>query len=366
MDKKIPLHDEHIKLNAKMVPFGGYIMPVQYKLGIIKEHLQVRNSVGLFDISHMGELLITGKDTEKFLQYVMTNDISLLYDGKAQYACMCYDNGTVVDDCFYYKYNSTEYRIIINASNIQKDLDWLNSHISDFDVKISDLSETRGRFAIQGPNSNKTLSSILKDDLSQLKRFHFMGSKIDEYDVFVAFTGYTGENGYEISFNVENSKEILYKILDSGKNYDISPIGLGARDTLRLEATYSLYGHELTDKITPIEANIGFSVKDKPMNFMGKDILLKQKKSGTLKKIVGIELIGRGVIRNGFKVLNSVGKVDIGYITSGGFSPSFKKSIGLALLTIENTKIGTDILIQIRDRQVPAKVVKTPFYKYGV
>ncbi|MCP4760960.1 MAG: glycine cleavage system aminomethyltransferase GcvT, partial [archaeon] len=242
-DKKIPLHEEHVKLGAKMVPFGGYIMPVQYKLGILKEHKTVRESVGIFDISHMGEVIIKGKDAESFLQYIMVNDLKLLYDGKAQYSCICYDNGTVVDDCFYYRYSPEEFRIILNASNIEKDIEWFNSHKNNFSVTINDVSKSRGRFALQGPKAKDTIAPLIIDDISELKRFHFMETKLNGIDIFIAFTGYTGENGYEISFEVEKSIDILHAILKSGEKYNISLIGLGARDTLRLEACYSLYGH---------------------------------------------------------------------------------------------------------------------------
>lgn len=362
--KKIPLNDEHIKLGAKMVPFGGYLMPVQYELGILKEHELVRTKVGLFDISHMGEALLEGNDVESFLQKVMTNDIRLMTIGKGQYACICYENGTVVDDCFYYKYSPTKYRIIINASNIEKDLEWFNKNKQGFSVSITDLSKKKGRFALQGHLAQETLQPLIKDDLNKLQRFFFLESKIQDVDVFIARTGYTGEDGFEISFNVEYSTKILYLLLESGKPYFISPIGLGARDTLRLEACYSLYGHELSDKITPIEASIGFCVKDKPVDFNGKKILIDQKNNGTARKIVGVELIDKGIIRDHYEVYDKEGKDQIGYITSGTFSPTLKKSIGLALLKTQYTAIGSEITIEIKGKKLKAKVVQTPFYAY--
>lgn len=362
--QKIPLNDEHIKLGAKMVPFGGYLMPVQYELGILKEHELVRTKVGLFDISHMGELLLEGKDVESFLQKLMTNDIQLINERKGQYACICYENGTVVDDCFYYKYSPLKYRMIINASNIKKDLEWFNKNILGFSVSITDLSKKRGRFALQGPFAQETLQPLIKDDLNKLQRFYFLESEIEGIDVFIARTGYTGEDGFEISFNVEYSKKVLYLLLESGKPYSISLIGLGARDTLRLEACYSLYGHEISDKITPIEASIGFCVKDKPMEFNGKKVLLDQKKNGTERKIVGVELIDKGIIRDHYEVYNTEGNEKIGYITSGTFSPTLKKSIGLALIRTQYAKLGNEITIDIKNKKLKARVVQTPFYTY--
>lgn len=365
MGKTIPLNDEHIRLGAKMVDFAGYIMPIQYKSGIIKEHETCRNNVGLFDLSHMGEFLVTGKDAIPFLQKMLTNDLNLLYDGKSQYACMCYENGTTIEDMFFYRQTEESFRLIINASNIEKDWNWLKEHSTDFQVKLEDLSKKRGRFALQGPLAEDTLSPLLNMDLSTLQRFHFIQPKLNGIDVFVARTGYTGEDGFEISFAVEDSLKIWRSILEEGKRNSITPVGLGARDTLRMEACYSLYGHELSDKITPVEAGIGFCVKDKENDFIGKKILLDQKKNGTTKKVVGVELNGKGIMRQNYKVYDPKDQsVEIGYVTSGTFSPTFKKALGLALLNTKYTNIGQDILIDIRGKKSEGKVVKTPFYVY--
>jgi aminomethyltransferase len=367
----LPLNDEHIKLGAKMVDFAGYSMPIQYPQGILTEHKIVRESVGLFDISHMGEFLITGKDSESFLQSIMTNDLKLMLDGKAQYACMCYENGTVVDDCFYYRYNPEMYRLIVNASNKAKDEQWLNSHKNNFKIKIENLSDQRGRFALQGPNALKTLSALISNDLTKLQRFFFLETKIEtkiktnikSIPIFIARTGYTGEDGFEISFSIDDSLKVWQLVLDAGKKHNISPIGLGARDTLRLEACYSLYGHEINDHITPIEANISFCVKDKPVDFIGKKVLMEQKKNGVPRKSVGLELIEKGIMREHYNVYDLEEK-EIGYITSGTFSPTLNKSIALALLKTEYTNIGTEILVDIRGKKMKAKTVKTPFYTY--
>ncbi|MHA1729955.1 MAG: glycine cleavage system aminomethyltransferase GcvT [Promethearchaeota archaeon] len=376
MLKKVFLHDEHVRLGAKMAEFAGFNMPIHYKLGIIKEHQNVRNNVGLFDISHMGEFIVSGADTIPFLQNILTNDLDLLYDGKAQYSCICNENGTTIDDSFYYRHTPEKFRLIINASNIEKDFEWLNSHSKGYDIKIDDLSGKRGRFAVQGPLSEDCISPLLTDNISELKRFHFMETTLQEKQkkipIFIAFTGYTGERGYEISFASENSLVIMKSILKAGEKYGIILAGLGARNTLRLEACYSLYGHELSDEITPIEAGIGFCVKEKKTDFIGKKTLLDQKKNGVKRKIVGIEMIDRGIIRENYKIFesgqNKPEKKDlkqIGYVTSGTYSPTFKKSLGLVMLQKDYIKVGTEVLVEIRGKKLKARVAKTPFYQFN-
>jgi len=356
------LHDEHIRLGGKMVDFAGFQMPVQYK-GIIEEHQNVRERVGLFDISHMGELLIQGKDSTPFLQKIMVNNLELLYDGKAQYSTICAENGGTIEDTFYYRHSLDKYRIIINASNREKDLNWLKSHSDGFNVNIEDLSNERGRFALQGPLAEAVLDSMIPSaNIPELKRFHFIEIKMKDIDVFIARTGYTAEDGFEISFNMGESLKVWRLLLEGGKKHSIMPIGLGARNTLRLEASYSLYGHELTIEITPVEAGLGWVVKDKKADFIGKEALLSQKRSGTSRKIVGLELKDRGIMRDKFNVF--VGENQVGYITSGTFSPTLKKSIALAMLDIDYTDIGTEVLVEIRSKKVLAGVVKTPFYVY--
>ncbi|MBN2155793.1 MAG: glycine cleavage system aminomethyltransferase GcvT [Candidatus Lokiarchaeota archaeon] len=362
MVKRLPLHTTHVELGAKMIEFAGYIMPVHYETGVIAEHMNVRENIGLFDISHMGEVLVEGPDAKPYLQKMFTNDLSLLYDGKSQYGCLCYENGTTVEDSFYYQHSETKYRLIINAANREKDLNWLSKHAEKFNVRIKDMSNLRGRYALQGPKSFETLEPLLSDSIKNLQRFHFKETQLLGVEVFIAQTGYTGEFGYEISFEVADAQKVWNSILESGKIYNILPIGLGARDTLRLEACYSLYGHELTDKITPVEAGIGFCVKPKEgIDFIGKKVLLDQKENGTDKKIVGFEIIGKGIGREEYKVYSMDGE-EIGYITSGTFSPLLKKAIGLVLLKIEYTSIGTEFNIDIRGKPTKAIVAPTPFY----
>ena len=361
--KKLPLHEEHVKLGGKMVPFGGWDMPVKYE-SILKEHNCVREDAGIFDISHMGEFIIKGKDAKIFLQSMVTNDVNLLEDGKAQYACMCYQNGTVVDDLFYYQEKDEEleqiYRVIVNASNREKDFEWFQSHIDTYNIELTDESDSNVRFAFQGPTTQEKLQTLVDMDLTTIKRFYFAHCNLvvdgEKIPLFLARTGYTGEYGYEITSPKTHAKKIFQALLSTGAK----PIGLGARDSLRLDVAYSLYGHELSAEITPIEASIGFAVKNKSEDFIGKDILLKQKKEGTTRKIVGIELLSKGVMRDHFDIFHEDKKV--GFTTSGGFSPSLKKSIALAMIDIEYAKIDTLLDVQIRNKRKQVKIIKTPFY----
>lgn len=363
--KKLPLHKTHLEHGAKMAEFAGYLMPMHYEVGILKEHQRVREHVGLFDISHMGELHITGADAKRFLQYIMTNDLDLLSNGKGQYSCICYENGTVVDDCIYYQYNEQDYRLIVNASTKSKDIDWLKSHLEGYNISIEDVSATRGRFALQGPDAEKVLDPLVEAKLIDLQRFNFTDTHLDDIPIFIARTGYTGEDGFELSFPIEGSQDVFDLIIDEGANCDITLVGLGARDTLRLEASYSLYGHELSNEITPLEASIGFVVKtSKEENYIGKDALTKQRKEGLKRKVVGVKLKQRGIMRENCEVYNEDGGKHIGYITSGTYSPTFKESIALALLSIDYTDIGTNLLIKVRNRTLKATVVRTPFYTY--
>lgn len=365
MVKRLPLHATHVELGAKMIEFAGYHMPVQYEgTGLIKEHLNVRENVGIFDITHMGEIIIEGPDAKPFLQYVYTNDLNLLYNGKSQYGCFCYENGTTIEDSFNYQHSETKYRIIINAANRDKDIKWLNSQIEkgEFNTHIKDLSNLRGRYAIQGPKSLEVLDPLLSDSIKDLKRFHFLETQLLGVEVFIAQTGYTGEFGFEVSFETADAKKVWEAILQSGKEYGILPIGLGARDTLRLEACFSLYGHELTNEITPVEAGIAFVVKPKEgIDFIGKDVLINQKTNGTKRKIVGFEMIDKGIAREHYKAFSQE-EEEIGFVTSGTYSPTLKKAIGLVILKKEFTVIGTEFLIEIRNKKAKAHVVKTPFY----
>lgn len=357
LSKRTPLYEIHQNLGARIINFSGWLMPVQYE-SIIKEHEEVRSNAGVFDISHMGEFILNGKDVIPFLQYIMINDLNLLEESKGQYSCMCYENGTVVDDLFYYEESFDLFRIIVNASNIEKDFQWLNDHIKEKDVKIQNFSSKRGRLAFQGPKSDDLLQPLVDVDLSEIKRFYFKHCKLNSIPIFLARTGYTGERGFEISFDKEKSEEIWNALLNTGA----SPAGLGARDTLRLEASYSLYGHEISDTITPVEAGLNWLVKPKEhIDYIGKKILLKQKSEGTERILVGLNLLDKGIIRQNYKIFKNGN--EIGYVTSGGYSPTLKKTIGLGLVKTQFNEVGTEIEIEIRGKFVKGIIVSTPFYR---
>ncbi|MHA2283621.1 MAG: glycine cleavage system aminomethyltransferase GcvT [Promethearchaeota archaeon] len=355
--KKTPFYNLHVKLGAKMVDFAGFSMPVQYD-SIIKEHEAVRNNAGVFDVSHMGEFLLEGKDVMIFLQYIMINDLNLLEPSKGQYSCMCYENGTVVDDLVYYMETADRFRMIVNAGNIEKDYQWLTEHIKGKDVNITNLSSKRCRLAFQGPNSDELLQPLVDVDLSTINRFYFTHCELSGIPIFIARTGYTGERGFEISFDNEYAESIWNELTRVGA----SPAGLGARDSLRLEATYSLYGHEINDSITPVEAGLFWLVKPKEgIDYIGKEVLLKQKTEGTDRIIVGLNLLDRGVIRDNFKIMKDGS--EIGYVTSGGYSPTLKKTIGLALIEKQHNKEGTELDVKVRNKFLKGVVVSTPFYR---
>jgi len=355
--KKTPLYEIHLSLGARMVKFAGWQMPVQYE-SIIKEHEAVRSNAGVFDISHMGEFLLEGKDVIKFLQHVMINDLNLLEPSKGQYSCMCYENGTVVDDLVYYEETPEKFKMIVNAGNIEKDLQWLNDHIKDFDVDITDLSTKRSRIAFQGPKSDEYLQSIIDIDLSKINRFYFAYCNINESPVFIARTGYTGEKGFELSVDNIHTNKIWNDLITLGA----TPAGLGARDSLRLEACYSLYGHEISDAITPVEAGLSWLVKPKEgIGYIGKNVLIKQKAEGAQRVLVGLDLVDKGVIRRDYKIFKN--ETEIGFVTSGGYSPTLKKTIGLGLVKRQYSDVGTELFIEIRNKLLRGKIISTPFYR---
>jgi aminomethyltransferase len=310
----------------------------------------------------MGEFLVQGESATDFLQYVMTNDLNLMVDGKGQYACMCYPHGGTIDDCFYYRYSTDKYRIVFNASNIEKDWQWLQKQGRQFGVIIQNLSELRGRLSIQGPHAEEVLGKISDLDLANLNRFFFLEGTIFNISSFVSRTGYTGEDGFEISFPISKIEKVWHAILDAGIEYSITPVGLGARDTLRLEACYSLYGHELNADISPIEAGIGWCVKPKDVPCVGMPVLLAQKGSGTTRIIKPVEVVGREIIREGHEVYSDGHKC--GYVTSGTFSPCLKKGIGLAIISSDLATPGNELEVSVRGKRVKIVVKDEPFIKY--
>ena len=355
--RKTPLYNIHVELGARMVNFSGWLMPVQYE-SIIKEHESVRSNAGIFDISHMGEFLLIGEDVIPFLQYIMINDLQLLEPYKGQSSCMCYENGTVVDDLFYYEESEDLFRMIVNAANIEKDFQWLNDHINGRNVELKNLSYERSRLAFQGPKSDELLQPLIDIDLTTINRFYFKLCNLNGIPLLLARTGYTGERGFEISFDKCYSEDIWNALIRTGA----SPVGLGARDSLRLEAGYSLYGHEISDTITPVEAGLNWLIKPKEgIDYLGKRILLKQKSEGTERILVGLNLLSKGIIRENYDIFKDGKK--IGYVTSGGYSPTLKKTIGLGLVKSQDSEIGTELEIEIRGKFLKGVIVSIPFYR---
>jgi len=362
--RKTHLYEEHQKLGAKLMAYSGWEMPIEYA-GIKEEHNAVREKAGIFDVSHMGEVKVKGKDAEKFVQYLVTNDAKSLKESKIFYAMMCYENGGIVDDLLVYKYNDEDFLLVINAANVEKDFDWMKSvkEKGNYDINLENISGEISEVALQGPKAEKILQKIADKDLKEIKFFEFFPEiNINGIKCIVSRSGYTGEDGFEIYTENENIGSIWRKILEVGEEEGVQPIGLGARDTLRFEANLPLYGNELSKDITPIEAGYNFAVKLDGDDFSGKDALVKQKEEGLKRKIVGFELLDRGIPRLEYPVVNEAGE-EIGFVTTGYKSITLGKSIGLAMVDIEYAKLDTEIYIQIRKKQVKAKVIKRSFLK---
>ncbi|OIU71080.1 glycine cleavage system aminomethyltransferase GcvT [Rossellomorea aquimaris] len=360
--KKTPLYDVYKEYGGKTIDFGGWALPVQFS-SIKAEHEAVRTRAGLFDVSHMGEIEVKGEGALEYLQKMMTNDVSKLKGGGAQYTAMCYEDGGTVDDLLIYKIKDYDYLLVVNAANIDKDFEWLKQHQTD-GVEINNISEHMAQLALQGPLAEGVLQRLTNEhSLSGIGFFKFQSDvSINGRHALVSRTGYTGEDGFEIYCDAEDAAAIWKDILKEGEKDGVLPCGLGARDTLRFEANLALYGQELSKDISPIEAGIGFAVKvNKEIPFNGQDALQKQKVEGASRKIVGIEMIERGIPRHGYKVFS--GEEEIGEVTTGTQSPTLKKNVGLALLKKEFTSIDTEIQVEIRGKKVNAKVVPTPFYK---
>jgi aminomethyltransferase len=360
--KRTPLFDVYKQYGAKTIDFGGWELPVQFS-SIKEEHEAVRTKAGLFDVSHMGEIEVIGRDSLSYLQKLMTNDVSKLSISGAQYTAMCYENGGTVDDLLIYKLAQDHFILVVNASNIEKDYQWLNEHLEG-DVKLDNLSEKTAQLAIQGPLSESVLQKLCPHtNLEEIGFFQFQSDvTISGCKTLVSRTGYTGENGFEIYCDSNDVVKLWMDILDVGRDAGVIPCGLGARDTLRFEAMLALYGQELTSDITPIEAGIGFAVKvNKEVDFIGKAVLKEQREKGTKRKLVGVEMVDRGIPRHGYPVYKD-GK-QIGSITTGTQSPTLKRNIGLALLNIEQTTLDNEVEVEIRGKLLKAKIVKTPFYK---
>lgn len=354
--KKTPLNEIHKSLGARMVEFGGWEMPVQYK-GVIEEHQAVRTKVGLFDISHMGEIFVEGEKAQEFINHITTNEITKIQNGGCQYAAVCYENGTVVDDVISYQYSPQKYLVVVNASNTDKDFDWFKKQ-NAFGVTITNKSPEYCQLALQGPLAEKTLQPLVDKKLSELKYYTFCETTFQGKPIILSRTGYTGEDGFEI-YGAWSDAEFFWKhLMAAGKVYGIEAIGLAARDTLRLEAAYSLYGHEISDTINPLEARLGWVVKLEKNEFIGKKALQKIKEEGIKRTIVGLEMIDAGIPRQGY-VISCEGK-EVGGVTSGTHSPTLKKPIAHAL--IEKNSVDKELEVIIRGQKKKVKITALPFY----
>jgi aminomethyltransferase len=365
--KNTAFYKFHTGAGAKMVPFAGYNMPVEYS-GITEEHMIVRNRVGVFDVSHMGEFWVTGPSSLKFLQYITSNDVSALFDGKIQYSCFPNGKGGIVDDLLVYRYNPEKYLLVVNASNIEKDWSWCVKNAEKFGLtagkELVNDSDNIAQLAVQGPLALKAMQKLTSTSVEDMEYYTF---KVLEFagirDVIFSTTGYTGAGGCEIYVKNEDGPKLWNAVFEAGKEFDIKPIGLGARDTLRLEMGFCLYGNDINDNTSPIEAGLGWITKftDKK-DFIDKSLLLKQKEEGVEKRLKGFVMIDRGIPRQHYEVVNSAGEI-IGEVTSGTMSPMMKQGIGMAYLNRGYWKTGTEIFIRIRNKDLRAKIVDLPIYK---
>ena len=358
--KNTALSHIHESLGAKMVPFAGFNMPVSYE-GVNAEHETVRNAVGVFDVSHMGEFLLSGENALALIQKVTSNDASTLEIGKAQYSCLPNNDGGIVDDLIVYKIKEEQYLLVVNASNIDKDWDWISS-FNDLGVDMKNLSEDYSLLAIQGPKAVEAMQSLTSIDLSAIKYYHFEVADFAGIEnVIISATGYTGSGGFEIYCKNLEVEQIWNKVFEAGADFGIKPVGLAARDTLRLEMGFCLYGNDINDLTSPLEAGLGWITKF-TKEFTNSENLKKQKEAGVSKKLVGFELIERGIPRHDYEIVDADGN-NIGIVTSGTQSPSLGKAIGMGYVKTEFSAVDSEIYIVIRDKKIAAKVVKLPFYK---
>lgn len=358
--KNTSLTQKHISLGAKMVPFAGYNMPVSYS-GLNEEHATVRNSVGVFDVSHMGEFILKGENALNLIQKVTSNDASVLTDGKAQYSCLPNTNGGIVDDLIVYRIDEKTYMLVVNASNIEKDWNWIKQN-DTWGVEMHNISDKTSLLAIQGPNAIHTLQKLTDIKLADIPYYSFAKGKFNGIDnVIISNTGYTGAGGFEIYFENEYAEKIWDAIFEAGKEFGIKPIGLGARDTLRLEMGFCLYGNDIDDSTSPIEAGLGWITKF-TKDFTNRTAIEKQKTEGVSKKLVGFEMIDRGIPRHDYEIADANGNI-IGKVSSGTQSPTLNKAIGMGYVSKDFAKADSEIFVMIRDKAIKAKVCKIPFLK---
>lgn len=359
MELKTSLYDMHVKYKGKIVPFAGYLLPVQYDQGVIAEHMAVRTKCGLFDVSHMGEILLSGPDALKNLNMLLTNDYTVMNDGQAKYSPMCNEEGGVVDDLIVYKVKDNSYFIVVNASNRDKDFQWMKSHVSG-DVKLEDISDQVAQLALQGPKAMEVLRKVAREeDIPEKYYTCKFDCLIDDIKCIISKTGYTGEDGVEIYLASEQAPKLWEMLLEAGKEEGLIPCGLGARDTLRLEASMPLYGHEMDDTVSPKEAGLGIFVKMAKEDFIGKKAL--EEKGPITRKRIGLKVTGKGIIRENAPVF--VGDTQIGMTTSGTHCPYLGYPVAMALVDVAYKEPGTEVEVEMRGRKIAAEVVPTPFYK---
>lgn len=359
--KKTPLNSVHRELGGKMVDFGGWDMPVQYKAGVIEEHMATRTRAGLFDVSHMGEIWVEGRDAISFVNRITTNDVAKLIDGQAHYSALTNEKGGVVDDLLVYRFSGERLLLVVNAGTTEKDWAWITDQKKDDSVELKNASSEYCQIAIQGPKAIAILQQLTQTELEAIKYYHFAEGKVDGVDSIISRTGYTGEDGFEVYAAAEFAVRLWNKLLATGEPFGILPCGLAARNTLRLESAMSLYGHELGDDISPLEANLGWITKLDKGAFIGSDALKEQKAAGIKRKLAGFEMTEPGIGRDGFDIY--IGEEKVGVVTSGSPAPFLKKNIGLAFLPIEFANVGQELKIDIRGKKTSARVVPTPFYK---
>lgn len=356
--KRTPLYNAHLAAGAKMVEFGGWLMPVLYE-GILKEHQTVRTAAGLFDVSHMGEIEITGPGAKELIQKLVTNDIGRLKPGCALYSPMCNPQGGTIDDLLVYQLEEAQYLLVVNASNITKDYDWIISQAGS--VSVKNVSEVTCQLALQGPQALQVLQKLTAINLTEIKYFNFVYGQVEGTQCLISRTGYTGEDGFELYFPAEHGETLWQAILTAGQVEGVKPVGLGARDTLRFEACLALYGHELTDEVSPLKAGLGWTVKFNKPNFIGKEALQKEKEAGLTHKLVAIEMLDRGIPRQGYPLFKE--GQEIGWITSGTFAPTLEKNLGLGYVLTQYSELDTLIEVMVRNKPLKAEIVQKPFYK---
>ncbi len=363
--KKTPLNRTHRELGARMVDFGGWEMPVQYS-GVIDEHLATRSAAGLFDVSHMGEIEVSGPGALDYIQHLTINDASRLVDGQVQYSALCYPHGGVVDDVTLYRFAADRYLFCVNAANAEKDFAWMQQVLDEGDfagVRLRNLSDDYAQLALQGPKAEAILSRLTRCELPAIRYYHFAEGQVAGVPTIISRTGYTGEDGFELYFTSEAAESIWESLMAAGRQDGLKPCGLGARDTLRLEMKYALYGHEISAEISPLEAGLGWITKlDKP-SFIGRDALLAQKEAGIPRRLVGLVMTGSGIPRQDYPVFD--GDEQVGVVTSGTMSPSLRVGIALALVKPGCSGVGRELQVGIRNRKVGCRVAKTPFVKNG-